>query len=66
MMSLLRCSDEAFLRLVRACADHYREDGWEIMFDEATDEEVLEDRMEAIQCVVAYMESLYNEEIAVV
>ena len=66
MMSLFTCSDEAFLKVIRACAEHYNEDGWDIMFDGATDEEVLEDRSEAIQSVVALMESLYDEEVSVV
>jgi hypothetical protein len=63
MMSLLECSDEAFIKIINQCAG---DEGWEIMFGDATPEEVLQDRVEAIECVVAYMESLYDMDVAVV
>lgn len=66
MISLLECSDGAFIRIIRACADSFGGDGWEVMFDDATDEDVLQDRAEAIQCMVALMESNYDMDVAVV
>lgn len=59
MIISVRCSDEAFLELVRAAADHYGIGGWEIMFGEgAEDKDVLEDKVGAMQSVVALMEAM--------
>jgi hypothetical protein len=63
MTSLLTCSDDAFMRIINRCAG---EDGWEIMFGDATSKEVLEDRAEAINNLVAYMESLYDMDVEAV
>ena len=54
-----KCSDEAFLELVKAGADHFGDDGWEVMFGDGTsEEEVMSDPVGAMQCVVAAMEAL--------
>jgi hypothetical protein len=63
MLRLLQCSDEAFLKIVYACAKYYNPTiniGLSMMFgDGTTDKDILEDRIESIYNIIALMESIY-------
>ena len=55
----MNCSNEAFLWVVHSFMKS-NEDSMEMMsFEDCTDEELLEDRVEVIRSIVSYAEMLY-------
>lgn len=63
---LLSCSDDAFKGIMVGCMQYYSRKTqtpfvrvWEMMFTGSKPKDVFSDRVDAAQCVVALMESLY-------
>jgi hypothetical protein len=66
MIRLLECSDDAFLKLIRGAVCYYDEEAWDMLFGDATDEEIVQDRMYAMHCTIGYMESMYDMDVEAV
>ena len=66
MMRLLECSDDAFLKLIRGAVCYYDEEAWDMLFDGATDDDILQDRLYAFHCTIGYMESMYDMDVEAV
>lgn len=74
MHLLLVCSDATFKGFVNDSISYYRKkqnmsfkEVWEMMFGDATYDEVLNDRIEAMHCLSGLIESTYDlDDVAVV
>ena len=59
MDCLMRCSDEAFLKVVHTFFEGNEGSESFMDFEDCSDDELLSDRVEVVQSIVAYAESLY-------